>query len=676
MADCRTPGNRTGGDRTAVARGLATLARDAWITIKPNGPDAKGSHVEIGAGGKVIAGMGGKFNGKPIGKAHGSAEAPKAKPAKLTGTEKAAAEWYSGQGSSEINKGLRAGKTSLSKTVASIDSAIGKSTLPAGKVLYRGISRDDLKKLIGSGTINKGDTFSDPAFASTSSGYGTAANYGGGVNGAVLQIECGEGQKGLDMKGVSLNQTEGEILLPRNTKMRVTGIVAPKKPGQPVIVKVTTDPSDDARVAKDCAPGWTALARAWKPTAADCGLATDAAQGWRRIAMDADRFITVHPNGPDTKGVPVKIDEHGTIKGGMGGKFNGKNISEAHGKTGRANSRASAHAAFGGGEKPNASAKKATVTHILSKPGTKTEKRGRREVHVPSTMHAVEYEKNGRKFSTGWTSYKSEAEGWAKSIETQGSSMAGREYPSIIDDPDMAHVAKSITRTPWQDGQATSAKPAEQPAGIGHNNPPAPFSSAPVKAEAEKPKGEAKPSTPTPSPTSREEGKAEGAHVLRNKQTGEVMMETSDPKKIAALNTEKYEAVPIAQHLSEISERAKGTPAGGIYGAWNGSTAPTPKPAPVKAETERHSDKMEKNAIEAAERQREERAARKQAAGEYLQKRSDRAARETPFLGGAEMFPKATKTGAAPVPLWQRAKPARDANPTAMGWHALARAWG
>lgn len=46
------------------------------------------------------------------------------------------------------------------------------------------------------------------------------------------------------------------------------------------------------------------------------------------MAQDADRWITVHPNGKDDKGTPVKLDaETGEVKAGMGGKFNGKHIS-------------------------------------------------------------------------------------------------------------------------------------------------------------------------------------------------------------------------------------------------------------------------------------------------------------------------------------------------------------
>jgi len=42
------------------------FANDAWITVKPNGPENKGAHVEIGEGGEIKSGMGGKFNGQNI----------------------------------------------------------------------------------------------------------------------------------------------------------------------------------------------------------------------------------------------------------------------------------------------------------------------------------------------------------------------------------------------------------------------------------------------------------------------------------------------------------------------------------------------------------------------------------------------------------------------------------
>jgi hypothetical protein len=53
------------------------------------------------------------------------------------------------------------------------------------------------------------------------------------------------------------------------------------------------------------------------------GAAHDAA-GWRGLAMDAEHWITIHPNGPDNKGQPALINGAGQIIGGAGGKLNGK----------------------------------------------------------------------------------------------------------------------------------------------------------------------------------------------------------------------------------------------------------------------------------------------------------------------------------------------------------------
>lgn len=50
--------------------------------------------------------------------------------------------------------------------------------------------------------------------------------------------------------------------------------------------------------------------------------------------------------------------------------------------------------------------------------------------------------------------------------------------------------------------------------------------------------------------------------VIRDKATGEVIMETFDRKKVDALNTAKYEAVPIQQHLASLNAKpAKPEPA-------------------------------------------------------------------------------------------------------------------
>ena len=45
--------------------------------------------------------------------------------------------------------------------------------------------------------------------------------------------------------------------------------------------------------------------------------------------------------------------------------------------------------------------------------------------------------------------------------------------------------------------------------------------------------------------------------VLRERATGRVICETFDERKVKALNTERYEAVPILQHLQEVNAKIK-----------------------------------------------------------------------------------------------------------------------
>lgn len=41
--------------------------------------------------------------------------------------------------------------------------------------------------------------------------------------------------------------------------------------------------------------------------------------------------------------------------------------------------------------------------------------------------------------------------------------------------------------------------------------------------------------------------------VIKERGTGRIVLETFDPKKVAALNTSKYEAVPILEHLASLN---------------------------------------------------------------------------------------------------------------------------
>lgn len=73
----------------------------------------------------------------------------------------------------------------------------------------------------------------------------------------------------------------------------------------------------------------TAIARAFRG-----GLAFKKGMRYSSLGMDwaplqeGDHWVTVHPNGEEEKGVHVLLSGGGTVKGGMGGKFNGENISD------------------------------------------------------------------------------------------------------------------------------------------------------------------------------------------------------------------------------------------------------------------------------------------------------------------------------------------------------------
>lgn len=88
------------------------LAQDnKWITVKPNGSEGKGAHVELDESGRVTKGMGGKFNGTKISEVRKSfvgaktpsqerlnansekAERP-SEPAKTTRAEPKIPDWY------------------------------------------------------------------------------------------------------------------------------------------------------------------------------------------------------------------------------------------------------------------------------------------------------------------------------------------------------------------------------------------------------------------------------------------------------------------------------------------------------------------------------------------------------------------------------------------------------
>jgi hypothetical protein len=72
--------------------------------------------------------------------------------------------------------------------------------------------------------------------------------------------------------------------------------------------------------------------------------------------------------------------------------------------------------------------------------------------------------------------------------------------------------------------------------------------------------------------------------VIREKATGQVILETFDKKKVDALNTQRYEAVPIREHLAGLSQKPEASSgaqdqAGATPAEGTGTSRPTPAQA-------------------------------------------------------------------------------------------------
>jgi hypothetical protein len=171
----------------------------------------------------------------------GSSGGGSSKPPKLTPTEKSYIDNYSGDEFLRLNTKLRSGEDG-GPAAAKLDSAIAKGTIEPGTKLYRGVSKDGLKSLIGGDTLSIGQTLMDPAFLSTSTDRNIAAL--NSIGGVLMEIDVGTGQHVIDLEKISRNQHEKETLLPRNSKMKIVGLRAPKKPGDPIIVRVATQSSE------------------------------------------------------------------------------------------------------------------------------------------------------------------------------------------------------------------------------------------------------------------------------------------------------------------------------------------------------------------------------------------------------------------------------------------------
>lgn len=154
----------------------------------------------------------------------------------LSDAQRRELQYYTGAGSSRVNRELREGKLSVGtkETAKAIDAAMKKSVLPEDVILTRMSDGLPFQKLLGKGADPDnlqpllGKVFKDKAYLSTS--LGTTPARGFAKSFVKMEITAPKGTKGLYLETITSVKGERELLLPRNTSILIESIE--KKGGQ------------------------------------------------------------------------------------------------------------------------------------------------------------------------------------------------------------------------------------------------------------------------------------------------------------------------------------------------------------------------------------------------------------------------------------------------------------
>ncbi len=142
----------------------------------------------------------------------------------LSKSELEAVQVYSMAAHAHINATLRGqdksdkGKELVDRFKPALDSALNKHSFDEDVVVYRGVDSPTMAKL------KRGAIFVDKAFVSTAMHRRVAEGFSGLFEGAVLmEIHVRKGKAAAPVDGSSKYPHEREVLLPRNTRFKITG---------------------------------------------------------------------------------------------------------------------------------------------------------------------------------------------------------------------------------------------------------------------------------------------------------------------------------------------------------------------------------------------------------------------------------------------------------------------
>ncbi len=152
----------------------------------------------------------------------------------LTDKQHKSARDYTGSAAASMNKRLREGGEAT-PAIKHLDEAIAGAKLKADTVLYRGIPAEAAKAMFPGGIVQTGQEVTDKGFSSTSLSKQVASNFSRGV---ILHINAPKGAPALDVRHLSLHPGEEEVVLPRDAKLRVVGVLVPESSKDHLHVKV------------------------------------------------------------------------------------------------------------------------------------------------------------------------------------------------------------------------------------------------------------------------------------------------------------------------------------------------------------------------------------------------------------------------------------------------------
>ncbi|MBZ2201795.1 MAG: ADP-ribosyltransferase [Lentilactobacillus hilgardii] len=142
---------------------------------------------------------------------------------KLTGNQRHAIRYYTGDGYEAINDALRGSEKKASKKIRSdvknINSGIHQFKLSAPLTVFRGTSMFGLKKSLDDQGVKVGGEYSDMAYSSTTLKRMVALSFSKHV---ILKINVPRGYHGAYIDPISKNKGEKEYLMNGGTKMIVT----------------------------------------------------------------------------------------------------------------------------------------------------------------------------------------------------------------------------------------------------------------------------------------------------------------------------------------------------------------------------------------------------------------------------------------------------------------------